>query len=157
MHCVNRGGSYVVNSYSDLQEDNQWKKESYHACWMDLVLETRPQYRLTLSETDILRRQSYKQQQVVHFMVLRSPRQTLTLGRERGVLTEHQLPSSSRGPQRATAVCTEESRVLRRTSEADRQEVDVTRSLYKPIGVNFRAVGLMVPTREDPHQVPKRE
>lgn len=45
MHCVNRGGSYLVNSYSDLQEDNQWKKESYHACWMDLILETRPQYR----------------------------------------------------------------------------------------------------------------
>lgn len=45
MHCVNRGGSYLVNSYSDLQEDHQWKTESYNACWMDLVLGTRPQYR----------------------------------------------------------------------------------------------------------------
>lgn len=45
MHCVSRGGSYLVNSYCDLQEENQWKKESYQACWLSLVLETRPQYK----------------------------------------------------------------------------------------------------------------
>lgn len=45
MHCVSRGGCYLVNSYCDLQEDNQYKKESYQACWLSLVLETRPQYK----------------------------------------------------------------------------------------------------------------
>ncbi|KAK1895278.1 Telethonin [Dissostichus eleginoides] len=65
MHCVSRGGCYLVNSYCDLQEENQWKKESYEACWVSLVLETRPQYKLTLSETDSVRRESYKQQQPV--------------------------------------------------------------------------------------------
>lgn len=45
MHCVSRGGCYLVNSTCDLQEDNQWKKESYQECWLSLVLETRPQYK----------------------------------------------------------------------------------------------------------------
>ncbi|XP_017265403.1 telethonin [Kryptolebias marmoratus] len=152
MHCVSRGGSYLVNSCSELQEDNQWKKESYHACWINLVLETRPQYRLTLSETNSVRRESYKQQQVAHFVVLRSPMQTLTLGRERGVLTEHQLPSYST-TQRATAVGTEEFVALRKGSpEAERREGNV-----KPIRENFRATGLMSPLRDAPHRVQKRE
>lgn len=45
MHCVSRGGCYLVNSYCDLQEENERKKESYEACWLSLVLETRPQYK----------------------------------------------------------------------------------------------------------------
>lgn len=49
MNCVSRGGCYLVNSYCELHEENQWKKESYHACWLSLVIETRPQYRQVFS------------------------------------------------------------------------------------------------------------
>lgn len=45
MHCVSRGGCYLVNSYCDLQENNHWKRESYQAYWLSLVIETRPQYK----------------------------------------------------------------------------------------------------------------
>ncbi|XP_015254272.1 PREDICTED: telethonin-like [Cyprinodon variegatus] len=147
MHCVSRGGSYLVNSYCDLQEDNLWKKESYISCWLNVVLETRPQYRLTLSETDRVRRESYKQQQVVHLMVQRSPNQTLKLGRERGVMTEFQLPLST---------CT----VLpaRRNITAGKEETSAkTQDLCKPVRGNFRASGLMSSPREVSHRVPRRE
>ncbi|KAM4580518.1 telethonin [Odontesthes bonariensis] len=161
MHCVSRGGCYLLNSHCDLEEDNQWKKESYHACWLSLVLETRPQYRLTLSETDRLRRESYKQQQVVHFMVERSPGQTLMLGREGGRMTKHQLPfiNTRRAPHHTTVTCTIMPHIPRKgDTGSDKEEVTpTTQDLCKPVRENFRALSLMSSQREASHQTQRRE
>ncbi|XP_076594324.1 telethonin [Chaetodon auriga] len=164
MHCVSRGGCYLVNSYCDLEEDNQWKKESYQACWLSLVLETRPQYRQTLSETDSIQRESYKQQQVVHFMVQRSPSQTLGLGSNGRAMTKHQLPflSTGRDLHRATAIlgCTERQPVILKKGNTgvDKQEVTVkTQDLSKPVRVNFRPSSLMSSPRESSHRAQRRE
>ncbi|MED6270629.1 hypothetical protein CHARACLAT_012405 [Characodon lateralis] len=158
MHCVSRGGSYLVNSYCDLQEDNLWKKESYSSCWINVVLETRPQYRMTLSETDSVRRESYKQQQVAHLMVERSPRQTLKLGTERGATTEYQLPffNKCKEPQRFTR--TEEPVIVGKGKlEANREEGPTkTQDLCKPVRENFRASSLMSSPREVSHRVQRR-
>uniref|UniRef100_A0A3B5MN20 Telethonin n=1 Tax=Xiphophorus couchianus TaxID=32473 RepID=A0A3B5MN20_9TELE len=134
MHCVSRGRVCLVKSYSDLQEDDLCKKESYSACWLNMVLETRPEY-MTLSETDSARRESYKQQQVVHLMVERRPSQTLKLGIEGGVMREYQLPFSNRtkAPQRAS----------------DTEE--------PPVRENFRASRLMSSPRNVSHREQRRE
>ncbi|XP_054478413.1 telethonin [Anoplopoma fimbria] len=163
MHCVSRGGSYLVNSYCDLQEENQWKKESYQACWLSLILETRPQYKLTLSETDSIRRESYKQQQVTDFMVERSPSQTLRLGSNNRVMTEHQLPffnTSKQHPATTTFECTEQKPFIqgKGNNGVGKQEVTaLTEGLSKPVRVNFRASSLMFSPRETSHRVQRRE
>ncbi|KAM9352846.1 telethonin [Symphorus nematophorus] len=152
MHCVSRGGCYLVNSYCDLQEDNQWKKESYQACWLSVVLETRPQYKLTLSESDSVHRESYKQQQVVHFMVQRSPNQTLRLGSSSRDIAKHQLPffNTSKDLHR-----TEQQSV--NNGEVKEKVTVITQDLSKPVRVNFRASGLMSSPRETSHRVHRRE
>ncbi|MED6257237.1 hypothetical protein ATANTOWER_015981 [Ataeniobius toweri] len=158
MHCVSRGGSYLVNSYCDLQEDNLWKKESYSSCWINVVLETRPQYRMTLSETDSVRRESYKQQQVAHLMVERSPRQTLKLGTERGVTTEYQLPFFNKCKEPQCFTRTEEPVIVGKGKlEANREEGPTkTQDLCKPVRENFRASSLMSSPREVSHRVQRR-
>lgn len=150
-----------MNSWCDRQEENQWKKESYEACWVSVVLETRPQYKLKLSETDSIRRESYKQQQVVHFMVERSPSQILMLGSNSGVTTKHQLPlfTTSREVDDTTTT-------FRRTAQpvikdkaiigADRQETGA-QDLSKPVRVNFRASSLISSPRETSNRVQRRE
>lgn len=164
MHCVSRGGCYLVNSWCDLQEENRWKKESYEACWVSLVLETRPQYRLKLSESDSIRRESYKQQQVAHFMVERSPSQILMLGSNTGVMTKHQLPlfNTSREVDRTTTSFrhTEEPVIKEKPiAGADRQGTGATidQDLSKPVRVNFRASSLMSSPRETSNRVQRRE
>ncbi|KAK5862673.1 hypothetical protein PBY51_018043 [Eleginops maclovinus] len=157
MHCVSRGSCYLVNSYCDLQEENQWKKESYEACWLSLVLETRPQYKLTLSETDSVRRESYKQQQVIHFMVERNPSQTLRLGSSTG-MTEHQLPLSNTSGSLHTT--TKQKAVIQEkvNNGEDKQEVTaITQDVSKPIRVNFRASSLMSSPTETSSRMPRRE
>ncbi|XP_071325143.1 telethonin [Trachinotus anak] len=161
MHCVSRGGCYLVNSYCEFQEENQWKKESYQACWLSLVIETRLQYKLTLSETDSVRRESYKQQQVVHFMVERSPSQTLKLGSHNGAMKEHPLPffNTSREPYhaRATFKCTEEQPERVNNGVGKQEVTGITQDLRKPIRENFRASSLMSSPREISHRVHRRE
>ncbi|KAM6936324.1 uncharacterized protein PEZ65_006468 [Lycodopsis pacificus] len=161
MHCVSRGGCYLVNSCCDLQEENQWRKESYQACWLSLVLETRPQYKLTLSETDSIRRESYKQQQVTDFMVERSPSQTLRLGSNNRFTTEHQLPFFNTSQQHhATATLGGKKPVIqgKGNNGVGKQEVTaITQDLSKPVRVNFRASSLMISPREISHRVQRRE
>ncbi|XP_049902966.1 telethonin [Epinephelus moara] len=164
MHCVSRGGCYLVNSFCDLQEENQWKKESYEACWLSLVIETRPQFKLTLSETDSVRRESYKQQQVTHFMVERSPSQILKLGSTSRGMTEHRLPLFNTGSHLHHATATFGSTELQpvmlggMTTEVDKQKVTaLTLDSSKPVRVNFRASGLMSSPRETSHRVRRRE
>ncbi|XP_054898300.1 uncharacterized protein zmp:0000000930 [Poeciliopsis prolifica] len=155
MHCVSRGRVCLVKSYSDLQEDDLCKKESYSACWLNMVLETRPQYRLTLSETDSVRRESYKQQQVVHLMVERSPSQILKLGIEGGVMREYQLPSSNRSKASDTEEPVVEGKA---TLAADREEApSITGGPCKPARENFRASRLMSSPREVSHREQRRE
>ncbi|KAM7420317.1 hypothetical protein PAMA_014840 [Pampus argenteus] len=168
MHCVSRGGCYLVNSYCDLWEENEWKKESYQACWLSVVLETRPQYKLTLSETDNLRRESYKQQQVVHFMGEMSPSQTLRLGSNSRATTEHQLPSFklSRDPHDAKTsfeFSQQEVGPVILSKGNDRGHVDkeeltgITQNLTKPVRVNFRPSSLMSSPKETSQRVQRRE
>ncbi|XP_036931061.1 telethonin [Acanthopagrus latus] len=155
MHCVSRGGCYLVNSFCDLQEENQWKKESYQACWLSLVLETRPQYKLTLSETDGIHRVSYKQQQVVHFTVQRSPSQTLQLGSNSSAMTKHQLPFFNASMNLRRATTTSGYKDQQPVNGVDQQQV--TQDLSKPVRVNFRASSLMSSPRETSQRVQRRE
>ncbi|XP_027869191.1 telethonin [Xiphophorus couchianus] len=157
MHCVSRGRVCLVKSYSDLQEDDLCKKESYSACWLNMVLETRPEYRMTLSETDSARRESYKQQQVVHLMVERRPSQTLKLGIEGGVMREYQLPFSNRtkAPQRASD--TEEPVIEGKANLTADETPSITGDLCKPVRENFRASRLMSSPRNVSHREQRRE
>ncbi|KAM6910192.1 uncharacterized protein FYW49_012166 [Xenentodon cancila] len=160
MHCVSRGGCYLVNSYCELQEDNHWKKESFHSCWLSLVLETRLQYKLTLSETDSIRRESYKQQQVVHFMVESGPGQKLVLGSGGGAMVTHRQSLFNAGTdlKYATTRTADPFTPGKEESDADQQEVTaVTQDVTKPVRVNFRASSLMSSPRETSHRVQRRE
>ncbi|CAK6954303.1 uncharacterized protein zmp:0000000930 [Scomber scombrus] len=167
MHCVSRGGCYLVNSYCDLQEENERKKESYQACWLNLVLETRPQYKLVLSEKDNIRKESYKQEQVVHFMVERSPSQILRLGSYSRAMTEHCLPFNlSRDPHVKNSwerlLQQEKSPVILRKENngayVDKEKVTgITQTFTKPVRVNFRPSRLMSSPRETSHRMQRRE
>lgn len=152
-----------MNSSCDLQEDDQWKRESYEACWLGLVLETRPQYRLTLSETDSIRRESYKQQQVAHFMVERSPSQMLRLGRASGAMTEHQLPlfSTRKDLKHARAKFGRPVQPVLPGKEIkgahEEKMTAETQNLNKPVRVDYRASSLMASPREISNRVQRRE
>ncbi|XP_056619081.1 telethonin [Triplophysa dalaica] len=93
MHCRSRKPrSYLLNSYSDLQEMDEIARESYEATWLDLLMETRPEYKMIRSEKDSVRKESYESKQVVHFTVRRFPNQTLCMGREGEPMQEYHLP-----------------------------------------------------------------
>lgn len=111
--------------------------------------------RLKLSETDSVRRESYKQQQVVHFMVERSPLQILMLGSASGVMTKHQLPllNPSREVEHTTAQPAVKEKLI---VGAERQKTGA-RELLKPVRVNFRASSLMSSPRETSDRAPRRE
>ncbi|XP_072515245.1 telethonin [Salminus brasiliensis] len=93
MHCLSRTpSSYLVNSYSDVKESDEIKRESYEASWLDLVMETRPEYKNTLTEKDSARKESYERKQVVHFVVRRFPNQTFCIGQDGMKMREYHLP-----------------------------------------------------------------
>lgn len=114
--------------------------------------------RLTLSETDSVHGESYKQQQVVHFMVQRSPSQTLRLGSNSRAMTKHQLPflDTSKDLRRVT----QHQLVVpgKGNNEEAQQEVTaISQDLRKSIRVNFRASNLMSSPREISQRVQRRE
>ncbi|XP_041962204.1 telethonin [Alosa alosa] len=93
MHCLSRNPStYLVNSYSDVKERNEQRREGYEATWLDVVMETRPEKNVTLSENNSLRRETYEQRQLVHFVVRRHIDQTLHMGRYGGKMRRYELP-----------------------------------------------------------------
>ncbi|XDV40779.1 hypothetical protein PO909_009786 [Leuciscus waleckii] len=93
MHCLSRTPrSYLLNSYSDFQETDEIARESYKATWLDLLMETRPEYKMTLAEKDSIRKESYERKQVVHFTVRRFPNQRIRMGREGEPMSEYRLP-----------------------------------------------------------------
>lgn len=116
--------------------------------------------RLTLSETDGVQRQSYKQQQVAHFMVQRSPSQSLSLGCSSKAMTTHQLP-----------FCNTDRKLHRDVNTFGRKHQDPVAhergdggvdkkeriTFRKPIRVNFRASSLMSSPREVSQRVQRRE
>lgn len=147
-----------MNSFCDVKEENHWTKESYEACWISLVLETRLQYRKTLSDKNCIGKESYEQQQVVHFIVERNMNQTLKLSCSNGDTAEHllPLPKKNRGPAK------EEN-----TSESSKQH-GIIESLYnhgtstgaespKSTQTNFRTVNLMSSRQEVSRMGQKRE
>ncbi|XP_051577669.1 telethonin-like [Myxocyprinus asiaticus] len=93
MHCLSRTPrSYLVNTYSDFQETDEIARESYEATWLDMLMETRPEYKMKLFEKDSARKESYEKKQVVHFTVQRFPNQTICMGREGGPMQKYHLP-----------------------------------------------------------------
>ncbi|XP_067305648.1 telethonin [Pseudorasbora parva] len=93
MHCLSRmPRSYLLNSYSDFQESDEITRESYEATWLDLLMETRPEYKMTLVEKDSIRKERYESKQVVHFTVRRYPNQMIRMGREGEPMVEYRLP-----------------------------------------------------------------
>ncbi|XP_029361099.1 telethonin [Echeneis naucrates] len=157
MHCVSRGGSYLVNSCCELHEENHLKKESYHACWLSLVIETRPQHKLALLESNSTLKESYNQQQVVHLMAERILSQSLRLGSYSRAMKEHHLPlfniSSEPYDARASFGCME-----KQEERVDKQKgTGITQDSSKPVRVNFRASSLMSSPREVSHRVQWRE
>lgn len=116
-------------------------------------------FRLTLSETDSIRRESYKQQQVVHFMVERSPSQKLILGSSRGAVTKHQQPLfTGTVPQHATVCTADTITPMEENSDADQQEVTaIIQDISKPVRMNFRTSSLMSSPLEISHRVRRRE
>lgn len=159
MHCISRGGSYLVNSFCDVQEENKWKKESYRACWISLVLETRLQYRQTLSEKDSSCKEGYKQQQVVHFIVERNLSQTLKLSSSNGDTTEHQLLlfKTNRRPFEEKTSSESSKHQLKKGLQIQDTAITATSDIVKPIQTNFRAVSLMSSPRQINHMGQDRE
>ncbi|KAM9436505.1 telethonin [Clarias gariepinus] len=93
MHCLSRTPrSYLVNSYSDVKELNESRRETYEATWLDLVMETRPEYKDTLTERDSARKECYERKRVRHFVVRRFLNQTFHIGEDGRKLREYQLP-----------------------------------------------------------------
>ncbi|XP_016095725.1 telethonin-like [Sinocyclocheilus grahami] len=93
MHCLSRKPrSYLLNSYNDFQETDEIARESYEATWLDLLMETRPEYKMTLVEKDSMRKESYESKQVVHFSVRCFLNQTIHMGRDGEPLQEYCLP-----------------------------------------------------------------
>ncbi|KAJ0065847.1 hypothetical protein NL108_000076 [Boleophthalmus pectinirostris] len=142
MNCISRGGCYLVNSLCDVQEENHLTKERYQASWISLVIETRPQYRQTLSDKNCIGKESYEQQQVVHFIVERNLNQTLKLRSRDRDMTEHQLPIlqkiRGRVKEENTGEFSKQKREIERTGEDH----------SKPVQTNFKAVSLMPLPRE---------
>lgn len=133
--------------------------------------------RLTLLEKDVTRRESYEQQQVVHFLVQRRPSQILRVGSHGGAMMEHQLPlrtplrskaGSPWDPHRTRSIveCSPDWGPVQLDKETsgghvDKQEVTAKTTdlpkLTKPVRVNFSASSLMSSPRETSHRVPMRE
>ncbi|TSK20202.1 Telethonin [Bagarius yarrelli] len=99
MHCLSRTPrSYLINSYSDVTEVDESKRESYEATWLDLVMETRPEYKDTLTEKDSARKESYERKRVHHFVVRRLLNQTFCIGEDGTKLREYHLPYKTMFP-----------------------------------------------------------
>ncbi|XP_076869632.1 telethonin [Brachyhypopomus gauderio] len=93
MHCLSRTPrSHLVNSYSDVKESDETKRESYEATWLDLVMETRPEHKITLTERDLSRKETFERKQAAHFVVRRFPTQTLWIGQEGAKMKEYHIP-----------------------------------------------------------------
>ncbi|KAJ8334457.1 hypothetical protein SKAU_G00400960 [Synaphobranchus kaupii] len=90
MHCLNRKtGPHLVNANCDVAEDNKRDREHYESEWLD---NTRPRGKITLSENDTVRKETYEQEQVINFQVRRSPGQKMGVGRQGEMLKQYQLP-----------------------------------------------------------------
>lgn len=114
--------------------------------------------RLTLSETDAIRKESYKQQQVAHFMVERNPSQTLRLASHNRIMIEHHVPlvDPTKDLHRAPSALMPSQREPGKLEELIKAPA-ATQDLNKPVRMNFRASGLMSSPRESSHRVQRRE
>lgn len=133
-----------MNSFCDVHEEDHRTKKSYQACWISQVLETRPQYRQTLTEKNCIGKVSYEQQQVVHFIVERNMNHTLKLSCSNEDITEHLLPL----PRKKMSLAKDEN-----TSEPSKQQI-IMKNLHnqstsggaeptKSTQADFGAVNLM--------------
>ncbi|XP_035284545.1 uncharacterized protein LOC118233216 isoform X2 [Anguilla anguilla] len=82
MHCSNR--THLVNAHCDVAEDNRRDREHYESEW----LETRPRGKITLSEHDTVKKESYEQELVTNFRVQRFPEQKIGTGESREIQAE---------------------------------------------------------------------
>ncbi|KAG7457996.1 hypothetical protein MATL_G00233180 [Megalops atlanticus] len=170
MLSMNRNsGPCLVNAYCDVAEDNERQREHYQSTWLELVMETRPEEKVTLCERDSSKKESYEQKQVAHFLVRRSPDQRIRLGRQGEKMKEYQLPyknvlpvpmfmpskavqfkESERAPTPAELRSIMEfERVLSSGVCPEKREVcQITKDkpkIIQPINIGFRASGLVSP------------
>ncbi|KAJ8268344.1 hypothetical protein COCON_G00135160, partial [Conger conger] len=90
MHRSNRTtSSNLVKAHCDVAEDNERDREHYESEWL---LANRPRGTITLSERDVLRKESYEQELVTNFKVQRSPGQRIGPGRQGEMFKRYQLP-----------------------------------------------------------------
>ncbi|XP_005994092.1 telethonin [Latimeria chalumnae] len=75
-----------------VNEADTSKKQFYTAEWQDLTLSTRPEEGCTLGEVNDFRKESYKRQHQVQFVVQRSPYNIMKIGHLGEKMTEYKLP-----------------------------------------------------------------
>ncbi|XP_061075785.1 telethonin isoform X1 [Conger conger] len=171
MHCSSRKVRfYLVNAHCDVEEDNEEKREHYHYTWLDLVMQTRPEQKISLFEEDTSRKESYEQKQEANFLVKRHPDQRILLGRQGGKMAEYLLPcknvlpvpiftpgkaASHRNSDRALghselkSVMEYDSTCLEKT-EVSRITKDIPK-VVQPARVAYRVSNLISPPRKSSH------
>ncbi|KAM4692349.1 telethonin [Rhinophrynus dorsalis] len=83
--CVAELSCYV-------KEDNNARREHFSAEWLDTSVFSRPEESCNARDANVWRRESFRQQGQTLFMVQRSPKQVMRMGRLGGRLTQYQLP-----------------------------------------------------------------
>ncbi|XP_005994094.1 telethonin [Latimeria chalumnae] len=75
-----------------VNEANTSKRQYYTAEWQDMILSTRPEPGCNLGEVNDFRKETYKKQHQVQFVVQRSPYNIMKMGRLGEKMTEYKLP-----------------------------------------------------------------
>uniref|UniRef100_A0A8C7F0M0 Uncharacterized protein n=1 Tax=Oncorhynchus kisutch TaxID=8019 RepID=A0A8C7F0M0_ONCKI len=130
------------NLRCDVKEKDQEKKE--------------PEQQTTLFENDSSRKVTYKQKQVVIFLVQRNPSQRIKMGTRGGMLKEYQLPykNALRVPIFTPSKAVPSKDLYRSPSPSEYKSIMEFETIAKgdlpkvsqPIRVNFRASSLISPT-----------
>ncbi|XP_068090667.1 telethonin-like [Hyperolius riggenbachi] len=81
-----------------VQEEDVIRRESCTLQWDDLTVDTRPEERVALSESDSEHEEKYEKQQQTVFIVQRSPLQIMRAGILGGKLRDYQLPYKTHLP-----------------------------------------------------------
>ncbi|KAJ8394665.1 hypothetical protein AAFF_G00044680 [Aldrovandia affinis] len=178
MHCLSRKTSfYLVNAESDVKEENERRKEYYDSTWLDLVMETRPEQKVTVFEKDTSRKESYEHKRVAHFLLQRYPEQKIRLGRLGEKMAEYRLPyrnvlpvpifvptkaaslkDSHRAfsPTELRSIMEHEQALSNGVCAEKREVANITKDMPKVVQPAFRASILTSPPRESSHSPQRR-
>ncbi|XP_041101628.1 telethonin [Polyodon spathula] len=165
-----KGTSHLFNAHCEVKEDNLKDKELYHSSWQDLVMETRPWEKTTLSENNTQKKETYEKKHLDIFLVQRSPDQKMKMGRLGERMTEYQLPyrnvlpvpifmpskvmsvakdlTRAPTPAELKAIMEFEKALSKGVSVGRREISEITKEMPKviqPIRMDFRASNLVAP------------